>query len=141
MGGASSVMTDPVQYSINDGDDPAGKSDEALADKGSSASAGAGDLTPEQINVARRKARINAAVLIAVLLLVSLAPYPWNVFAPLLFLVPLIAAISNRLRLGIAPLDALSTSASAEKQASPAEEPYSCIPKDPKDPRKYKPIG
>jgi hypothetical protein len=126
-------MTDPVHQETSSG---------LLTETGPSASAGTDDLPPEQIDAARRKARTNAVVLIAVFLLISLAPYPWNIFAPLLFLVPLMVSILNRVRRGSAPLDALpdNTSAPPERHASAVEQPYSYTPKDPNDPRRYRPI-
>jgi len=135
-------MTDPIYQPISMEDDPAGKSDGLPTEPGPSASAGASDLPPEQIDAARRKARINAMVLIAVFIFMSLAPYPWNIFAPLLFLIPLIVTVSNRVRRGRAFSDSLpdSSPVPTKDRTSSVEEPYSWAPKDPNDPRRYKPI-
>lgn len=139
---AAETTTDPVYQEMRAGDDQVGKSDGLLTATGPAASSGSDDLPPEQIDAAKRKARINAVVLIMVFLLISLAPYPWNIFAPLLFLVPVILSISNRVRRDGASLDALpdNTSVPTESHDSAVKEPYSCAPKDPNDPRRYKPI-
>jgi hypothetical protein len=46
----------------------------------------------------KRQSRINALVFGLVFLLVAIAPYPWNSYAPLLFLLPLIYSILNKLK-------------------------------------------
>jgi hypothetical protein len=85
-----------------------------------------GDLSDEELARERTRTRINALVLILVLVWTTVAPYPWSLFAPLLFVLPLIYSIRRRLH---------------GRAAVPAGEPYSCAPKDPMDPRRYKPIG
>lgn len=140
---ASRTMTEPDDQTISAGDDPSGTGEGLLMETEPSTSGGTDDLPLEQIDGARRKARISAAVLIGVFLLISLAPYPWNIFAPLLLLVPLIQSIAGRMRRGTVSLDALPDTATASRKSHPSvvKEPYSCTPKDPGDPRRYKPIN
>ena len=60
-------------------------------------------------------------------MLTTFASYPWGLLAPILFLAPLGYAIMRRLR--------------AAGKTEPTLEPFSSVPKDPQDPRRYKPIG
>jgi hypothetical protein len=76
---------------------------------------------------ARRRSGLNALLVGAVLLFTMVAPPEWRVYAPLLFLIPLLANVVTKLR---------------GRNAGPTHpDPYSHSPKDPKDPRRYKPIG
>lgn len=86
----------------------------------------AGDISQEELERQKARVRINALVLALVMILALVAPPPWNLFAPVVFVVPLIYSLVTRLRSARAP----ST-----------QEPYEYRPKDPKDPRRYKPIG
>lgn len=79
---------------------------------------------------------MNAVVLLLVFGLLTFAPQPWAVFAPLLLLIPLLQGVSDRMRRG----------SPAEGRVHPPEggarpEPYSREPRDPQDPRRYRPIG
>lgn len=100
------------------------------------------DLPPEEVAAAKRKSRLNALVLGLVFLLVAIAPYPWSLLSPVLLLVPLIYSIIDRMRRAPdshGPVPGRST-LPPQTDASHLE-PYSSIPRDPKDPRRYKPIG
>lgn len=100
------------------------------------------DLPPEAVNAAKKRTRINALILGAVFLLLTVAPHPWNTYAPLLFLIPVIYSLVSRIR-GASNVPGPSPSQSVPPQEpdSRRPEPYSYKPRDPKDPRKYKPIG
>lgn len=85
-----------------------------------------GDISQEELARQKARVRINALVLALAMVLATVAPPPWNLFAPFAFIVPLVYSIVTRLR-------------SARPPAT--IEPYEYRPKDPKDPRRYKPIG
>ncbi len=100
------------------------------------------DLPPQDVEAAKRKSRLNALVLGLVFLLVTIAPYPWNLLSPVLLLVPLIYSVIDRMRRAPASTGSVSgRSALPQRMGAPDLEPYSSVPKDPKDPRRYKPIG
>jgi len=103
----------------------------------------ANDLPPEEIDAAKRRNRINALILVGVFLLSALAPSPWNTYAPVLFVIPLIYSLINRLRSSSVATGSFRPEAKQRGPSSlPANyEPYTDTPKDPKDPRRYKPIG
>ncbi len=78
-----------------------------------------------------------------VFLLITLAPPPWNTYAPALLIIPFIYALVGRLRRAARSSNA---EPSAGRPSAPGGrptviEPFSYTPKDPKDPRRYKPIG
>ena len=99
------------------------------------------DLPKEAVETAKRRTRINALILGAVFLLLTFAPHPWNAYAPILFLVPVIYSLINRIK-GSSSLPAPTSSPAPPADAgSPVDEPYSYTPRDPNDLRKYKPIG
>ena len=56
------------------------------------------DLPSEAVAAAKRIARLNALVMVLVLVTASFAPPPWNFFAPLLFAISLVYVIVNRAR-------------------------------------------
>jgi hypothetical protein len=85
-----------------------------------------GDLPREEIAQAKMRARINALALLLVLLLTTIAPYPWSLSALLIILFLPLYALVRKVR---------------SRNSPTAGEPYSYVPKDPKDPRRYKPIG
>ena len=102
------------------------------------------DLTPEAREKAKKQGRLNALVLAAVFLLGVVLPPEYKAFVPFLFVIPIIIAVVNKIR------------QAGEKPESPpqnlthpphmpdrttSDEPYTYKPKDPKDPRRYKPIG
>jgi len=85
-----------------------------------------GDLTQEQIAQAKMRTRINALALLVVLLLSTVAPYPWSLSAPLIILFLPLYTLVRKIR---------------SRKSPTTGEPYSYVPKNPKDPRRYKPIG
>jgi hypothetical protein len=93
------------------------------------------DLTEDMIASARKRTRVNAVVLLAVFALLSFAPQPWAMFAPLLLIIPLLHAAAGRRRRSPSSPD---TPPAARE--GPPPEPYSQEPRDPKDPRRYRPI-
>jgi len=94
------------------------------------------DLTEDMISSARKRTRMNAVVLLLVFALLTFAPQPWAVFAPLLLLIPLLQAVRDRMgRSASSP----GTPPAAQRDSFP--EPYSQKPRDPNDPRRYRPIG
>ena len=100
------------------------------------------DLTPEEVAAAKRKSRLNALILGVVFLLISFAPRPWNAYAPLLFIIPLIYSLANKFRAASSvPRLPGSSPGQTPKMGSENRDPYSYTPRDPDDPRKYKPIG
>ena len=88
---------------------------------------------------------LNALILAGVFLLSALLPAEYKVLAPLLFVIPFIISVADKLRR--AGED--TGNPSRNHHYSPPmpdhriqlPEPYSYRPKNPKDPRKYKPIG
>lgn len=94
------------------------------------------DLTEDMIVSSRRRTRMNAVVLLLVFGLLTFAPQPWAVLAPLLLLIPLLQGVMNRMRRG-SPADGRVHPPEAGSRA----EPYSLEPRDPEDPRRYRPIG
>ena len=97
------------------------------------------ELSKDDIEAAKKKTRVNALALALVFLLATLAPYPWNAYAPILIIIPAIYSIVNRIRNN-------SLSQTSQSQNSPQPdvssdgEPYAITPKDPSNPRRYKPI-
>jgi hypothetical protein len=87
---------------------------------------GHGDLTREEIAQAKMRTRINALALLLVLFLTTVAPYPWNLSALLVILFLPLYALVRRIR---------------SRNSPTTGGPYSYVPKDPKDPRRYRPIG
>jgi len=98
----------------------------------------------EKKEKAKKSSRLNGIILACVFLLSIVLPRPYKAFTPLLFLIPLIYEIANKLRQsGETPENPQYSSShipNAPDHASPTE-PYYYKPKDPKDPRRYKPIG
>jgi hypothetical protein len=85
--------------------------------------------------------RINALVFGLVFLAVVMAPYPWNTYAPLLFLLPLVYSVLNKLKQRAGAEEDVKDPRLPQSQESYARpEPYTFKPRDPKDPRRYKPI-
>ncbi len=79
---------------------------------------------------------MNAVVLLLVFGLLTFAPQPWAVFAPLLLLIPLLQAVRDRMRRSSSPHGGTHS-----PEAGSYPEPYGAEPRDPKDPRRYRPIG
>jgi hypothetical protein len=103
------------------------------------------DLSPEEIEAAKKKMRINALVFGGVFMLTMILPQPYKLFAPILFLIPIILAIKEKIhrpgeQSGMSPRDPTYYQPSQDRLHRPI--PYEIEPKDPKkDPRRYKPIG
>ncbi len=100
------------------------------------------EITPEDIARRKRQARLNALLLGGVFFLTVMAPHPWNTYAPLLFLIPLVYSVVKKVRKATEGMDPLKQQSRIDFGAAdgPREEPYSCTPRDPRDPRRYKPI-
>jgi hypothetical protein len=91
---------------------------------------------PDQAG-ARQRSGLSALLVGAVLVFTMVAPPDWKVYAPLLFLIPLLANVVTRRR----RRNAGQTQPDCGTIPHPSPDPYSHSPKDPKDPRRYKPIG
>ncbi|MBN2321210.1 MAG: hypothetical protein JXR49_19175 [Acidobacteria bacterium] len=94
------------------------------------------DVTPEASEKTKRQWKLNSLILVGVLLLGAVLPPEYKAYAPLLFVVPFIISVANKMR------------QAGENSGDPSQnpnyaphEPYTYKPKDPKDPRKYKPLG
>jgi hypothetical protein len=108
-------------------------------DEISPAESGPDDISQQDIEAAKRRSRINALALGLVLILATLAPYPWNAYAPMLIVIPAIYAIVNRFR-NRSQWNQSPTRTAGKPNGSSEGEPYTITPKDPNDPRRYKPI-
>ena len=102
------------------------------------------DIAPEASEKTKKQWRLNALILAGVFLLSVVLPPAYKVFAPVLFIIPVIINVVNKIRQageksGNPPQDR-TDSPSMPNQIPPVE-PYTYTPKDPKDPRRYKPIG
>lgn len=102
------------------------------------------DISPEARKKAKMQLRLNALILGGVFLLGVVLPPAYKAFAPLLFVIPFIVSVVNKIRQvneksGNPPRD--QSSSPPMLNSTPSLEPYSSKPKDPKDPRRYKPIG
>ena len=102
------------------------------------------DLPPEKVEESKKMSRLSAAIMAAIFVLGVVLPPAYKPFVPFLLLIPLIIALINKFsRMGSRSED----SAQYQGYSPPVQEqdsciePYSYTPKDPKDPRRYKPIG
>lgn len=102
------------------------------------------DDTPEASEKTKRQWKLNSLILAGVLLLGAVLPPEYKAYAPLLFVVPFIINLVNKMR----QAGENSGNPSQNPRYAPpgserisSREPYTYQPKDPKDPRKYKPIG
>jgi hypothetical protein len=102
------------------------------------------DMTPEALEKAKKQGRLNALVLAAVFLLSILLPSAYKPLAAILFVVPFVVKVMNKIRKTEENLES-SPKSQTYSQPKPDQisstEPYAYKPKDPKDPRRYKPIG
>lgn len=103
------------------------------------------EVTPEASEKAKKQWQLNALILAGVFLLSIVLPPEYKAFAPLLFVIPFIIRVAGKIRGTEENPENSSTShgytpPAPDQQMTP-HEPYSYKPKDPKDPRKYKPIG
>ena len=108
------------------------------------------EMAPETADKTKKRVNLNALILAGVFVLGLVLPSPYKAFAPILFLVPIILKVVEKIRQsseisGDMPQDpSYSSSMSDMSDMSDrihSVEPYSYTPKDPKDPRRYKPIG
>ena len=98
------------------------------------------DLSTEELAEAKRRTRINALVMFLFFLATAVLPQNWKLYSPLVLLIPLVYRVVARMRGGSnSPRE--SGESVSNLPAGPVEEPYSHTPRDPKDPRRYKPIG
>jgi hypothetical protein len=99
---------------------------------------------PDKKEAAKKVSHLNTLILAAVFLLGLVLPSTYKILAPFLFLVPWIISLVNKARkageISGSPSPAKAYSPSVHDQ-SQSVDPYSFTPKDPKDPRRYKPIG
>src|SRR5262245_28924582 len=95
------------------------------------------EIPQEAIAARKRRSRLNAASLGLVFLFFTFGPPPCSLFAPLLFLLPVLYSLLTRLRGTSIESDRPVT---GEIDTEPPAEPYSYTPRDPNDPRRYKPI-
>ena len=92
----------------------------------------------------RKGQQLNALIFAAVIILGIVLPPRFKGFAPFLFVIPIIWSVMNKIhRIGEDPANPPKTESHspAVPHSTTGDEPYSYQPKDPKDPRKYKPIG
>jgi hypothetical protein len=100
--------------------------------------------TPETREEAKKWARLNALFLMVAFLLGFVLPPRYRIFVPFLFVVPLIISIVSKVRQAAAKSgnpESYQTYTPPMPDLSNSVDPYSYTPKDPKDPRHYKPIG
>ena len=102
------------------------------------------DITPDAREKIKKRRLLNSLILAGVFLLGAILPLEYKAYAPLLFVVPFIVSIAKKIRQDSEdpanpPRDSHYTPPVPDRVSSP--EPYSYRPKDPKDPRKYRPIG
>jgi len=102
------------------------------------------EAPPETKEAAKRWARLNGLFLAIVFLLGFVLPHEYRKFVPFLFVIPLIISVVYKVRQAV---EKSRNSASNQTYSPPMPEQsystdrYSYTPKDPKDPRRYKPIG
>ena len=102
------------------------------------------DVTPEAAQKAKSQQRLNALAFAAVLILGIVLPARFKGFVPFLFVIPIIWSVINKIRrVGEDPANPPRTEPHSPAVQHPitSTEPYFYQPKDPKDPRRYKPIG
>lgn len=100
--------------------------------------------SPEAVEAAKRQSRLNLLILAGVFALGVILPPEYKAFAPILFLVPVIMAVVKKVRqAGEKPGDTPPRHdyAPPMHESMPSGDFYGYEPKDPKDPRRYKPIG
>ncbi len=103
--------------------------------------------SPEAVEAAKRQSRLNLLILGGVFLLGVLLPQEYKAFAPLLFIIPVIVAVVQKVRRsgerpgGAPPHPPQHDYSPPMHDSMPSGDFYGYEPKDPKDPRRYKPIG
>jgi len=93
---------------------------------------------------AKKKSYLNFVALAAVFLFGIVLPPKYKAFAPILLLIPFVYSVVEKARRISGKADSAATDPRDEPRTHlPASsgEPYSCEPGDPRDPRRYKPIG
>lgn len=99
----------------------------------------------ENVDESKKRSRLlDALSAMGVFLLGILLPRSYKIFAPFLFVIPAIIAAVNKARLSnVKYRDPMQDQAHSAPMPGriPSLDPYAEIPKDPKDPRRYKPIG
>ena len=91
-----------------------------------------------------KKRKITGILFAGVLLLGALLPPRYKALSPLLFLLSPLFDVLSKLRgdsLQTEGSQGDSTPSDSIPEPRQSREPYSYTPRDPKDPRKYKPIG
>ena len=103
------------------------------------------DTENESSEENKKQWKLNSLILAIVFALSVLLPAEYKAFAPLLFLIPFIIKATNKIRQSGEnpehPSPDQPSYPSMPDHRMTIPEPYSYKPKDPKDPRKYKPIG
>ncbi|MBN1569182.1 MAG: hypothetical protein JXA73_15130 [Acidobacteria bacterium] len=94
-------------------------------------------LSSEESQQKRKSAWVNALIFAAIFVLSIVLPPEYKPFVPILFVIPLIIALVGKVR-QIRKKNEPSVYVSEQDHAG---EPFSYTPKDPNDPRRYKPIG
>jgi hypothetical protein len=104
------------------------------------------DPEPEAVRSDKKKSRWIALLLLLIPVLGIVLPPPYRGIAPFLFLIPLVISLWNRwcnadVKSGNSQPNSQPNQTHPMPDQDPSAEPYSYTPKDPKDPRRYKPIG
>lgn len=92
----------------------------------------------------KKQAQVNGLILAGVFLLGVLLPDRYKAFAPFLFVIPVVMKVVNKWsKDSTEQFDSTqaTTYSKVVQGTNRYADPYSFQPKDPKDPRKYKPIG
>jgi hypothetical protein len=100
------------------------------------------DSQSEAAQAAKKRSRLNALIILLIPVLGTLLPSPYKACAPLLLLIPLFISLADKFRKTegkSANSPAIQTYSIPNKDRF--VEPYLYTPRDPKDPRRYKPIG
>jgi len=101
--------------------------------------------TTEAVDAAKKPSHlINALIVVGLFLLGIVLPPAYKVFKPFLFVIPSIIAVANKTLLagkGHRNLLGDQTCSPPMPGRIPSLESYADVPKDPKDPRRYRPIG
>jgi hypothetical protein len=97
---------------------------------------------PEAAQADKKGARWSSLIIWFIPLLGAMLPRPYRDFTPLLFLIPVVFSLVSKYRKS----EAESRSSTPTQTYPPPDqvhpvEPYLYTPTDPKDPRRYKPIG
>ena len=101
------------------------------------------NASPEAVEAKKKRALLNGVIVALIFLLSVVLPPRYKGFAPLLFLIPFILAVVSKVRqAGEKRGDSMSAQIPPPTlpDHNHSVEPYSYTPRDPKDPRRYKPI-